>query len=192
MENQLKNLEIKKMVQEYNFLLSDSEYKKEMIETYREEFLKEIQKTRVELNLPTPEPIIEQQDNEEGIEEIKEKKINPDLIDFETKIKIKKIYREIVKKTHPDRIGNDEFLDVYMEATKASDEYDVFTLFKICNKLNIPMDLDSKDKVTLEYLIKNKKDELNGLESSFIWKWITFPTEEEKKLLINLFLKKHG
>lgn len=73
MENQLKNLEIKKMVQEYNFLLSDSEYKKEMIETYREEFLKEIQKTRVELNLPTPEPIIEQQYNEEGIEEKKNK-----------------------------------------------------------------------------------------------------------------------
>ena len=177
MENQLKNLEIKKLVQEYNFLLSDTEYKKEMIESNKEEFLKEIQKMRVELNLPTPEPVIEEK-NEEINEEKNKNKINPDLVDYETKIKIKKIYREIVKKTHPDRIGSDEFLDVYMVATKASDEFDVFTLFNICNKLNIPMDLNSKDKVTLEYLINNKKNELNNLESSFIWKWLTFPTDE--------------
>lgn len=192
MNDQLKNLEIKKMIQEYNFLLSDTEYKKEMIDSYREEFLKEIQKMRVELNLPTPEPIIKKENQEGDFEETKIEKINPDLVDFETKNKIKKIYREIVKKTHPDRIGNDEFLDIYMKATKASDEFDVFTLFNICTKLNIPMDLNSEDKVTLVYLIENKKNELDSLENSFIWKWITFPTEEEKKLLINLFLKKHG
>lgn len=180
------------MVQEYNFLLSDTEYKKEMIESYREEFLVDIQKTREELNLPTPEPYIKEQNDEENVEEKDLKKINPDLVDFETKNKIKKIYREIVKKTHPDRIGNEDYLDIYMEATKASDEFDVFTLFKICTKLDIPMDLDSNDKVILEYLINNKKDELTVLESSFIWKWITSTTDEEKNLLINLFLQKHG
>jgi len=192
MKDHIKNLEIKKLFQEYNFLLSDDEYKKELIDSNRDKFLNDIQQTRVEMGLPSPEPIIQNPNEESTIKESDKKKINPDLIDFETKIKIKKIYREIVKKTHPDRIGSDEHLDIYTKATIAADEFDIFTLFKICLELNIPFSLDINDKVTLEILIKNKKEEINGLEASFIWKWINAENEDEKKLIINLFLKKHG
>ena len=43
MKEKLKKLEIKKIFQEYNLLLVDDEYKKEMVNEYRSEFLTQIE-----------------------------------------------------------------------------------------------------------------------------------------------------
>ena len=191
MEDKLKRLEIKKLIQEYNFLLLDDEFKKEVISENRPEFLEKTQKLRSELGINNdPEPKTEKKEEEVNLP--KKPKLDPNSINKSTRDKVKKLYREIVKKTHPDKTNSEDLINLYMKATIASDDYNLFELFIICIELNIDIDIDINDKDTLTVLIEMKKNELKSIEASFIWIYYMAKTEEEKNKLIELFVKKHG
>ena len=51
MGNKLKELEIKKLIQEYNFLLTDDEYKKEIIQENRPVFMEKVDNTKKKLDI---------------------------------------------------------------------------------------------------------------------------------------------
>lgn len=191
MNDKLKNLEIKKLFQEYNFLLVDDEYKQEIILETKTEFLVAVEKLKSELGIKS-EPPISTDGNDENINIPKKPKIESNSVSKSTKEKVKKVYREIVKKTHPDKTNNEKLVKLYMEATTAAEEYNLFELFIICSKLNINIDFDIEDKDTLLILIEMKKNELKGIESSFIWIYANSKTDEEKNKIIELFVNKHG
>ena len=191
MGDKLKTLEIKKLIQEYNFLLLDDEFKKEVISENRPEFLEKTQKLRSDLGIindPDPQP----EKKEEEVNLPKKPKIEPDSVDKSVKDKVKKLYREIVKKTHPDKVDSEDLINLYMSATIAADEYNLMELFIICDQLSINFEIDFEDKGTLISLIEMKKKELKDIESSFIWIYYMAKTEEEKNKLVELFVKKHG
>jgi len=109
MNNKLERLEIQKLLQEYSFLLLDEEYKNEVISSSKSEFLskvREITGTPPEHVEPPSEPIQNIINNIEAI--------NPQDIDKSTRDKIKKLYHEIAKLTHPDRVNSDNLVDLYM------------------------------------------------------------------------------
>lgn len=187
MEEKLRRLEIKKLIQEYNFLLTDDEYKQEVISENKTEFLTKVEKLKSELGITN-----EINPPQENVDLPKKPKIDSNLINKTTKNKIKKLYREIAKKTHPDKTNSEKLIDLYMRATIASEDYNLFEIFIICNELNIDIDIDLEDKDTLLALIKMKKNEIKSVESSFIWIYINSNTEEEKNNLIKLFVEKHG
>ncbi len=54
MSKRLEQLEVKKLLQEYSFLLLDEEYKREVIDGGREEFLTKIREIRGEQPPPPP------------------------------------------------------------------------------------------------------------------------------------------
>ena len=188
MDKKLEKLAIKKLLQEYNFLMTDDSYKKEVVETYKNTFLELISKKRKELNI---EP-----KDEETIPENEEKQKFPEIlvenVDENVKVKIKKIYRDIVKKTHPDITDSKELIDTYMRATEAQEKYNLFELYKICSELAIEVELDSEDIKLLEELIENKKKELKSIEASFIWLWVHSTTDEQKQKVVELFIERHG
>jgi hypothetical protein len=191
MGDKLKTLEIKKLIQEYNFLLLDDEFKKEVISENRPEFLEKTQKLRSDLGIindPDPQP----EKKEEEVNLPKKPKIEPDSVDKSVKDKVKKLYREIVKKTHPDKVDSEDLINLYMSATIAADEYNLMELFIICDQLSINFEIDFEDKGTLIALIEMKKKELKDIEASFIWIYYMAKTEEEKNKLVELFVKKHG
>jgi hypothetical protein len=101
------------------------------------------------------------------------------------------VYREIVKKTHPDRTESTEYNELYVEATKHYDNNDLIGLYFISIKLNLFFDLDYGSKKIINNLIDLKKDEIKQLESSFIWVWINSKTEEDKNNVVDKFMKKH-
>ena len=110
MKEKLKKLEIKKIFQEYNLLLVDDEYKKEMVNEYRAEFLTEIENKRRELGIEPESTKIEDEPKAENMEssDVIAEPIKTIIhVDEETKKKLKKIYKEIVKKTHPDKINSE-------------------------------------------------------------------------------------
>ena len=192
MNDKLKKLEIKKLLQEYNFLLLDDEYKKEIISDNRPEFLEKVQKLKSDIGV-VQEPEIKPEKKEDVKEDLPKKpKLDPNSINKSTRDKVKKLYREIVKKTHPDKTNSEDLINLYMKATIASDDYNLFELFIICIELNIDIDIDINDKDTLTVLIEMKKNELKSIEASFIWIYYMAKTEEEKNKLIELFVKKHG
>jgi hypothetical protein len=52
MSDKLKELEIKKLFKEYDFLLVEDDYKKELIDVNKGEFLKKINEKRSEMGIP--------------------------------------------------------------------------------------------------------------------------------------------
>jgi hypothetical protein len=189
MDDRLKKLEIKKLIQEYNFLLLDDEYRQEIISENKTDFLTKVEKLKSELGIVNePEP----PKKDEEVNLPKKPKIDSEQVSKSTKDKVKKLYREIAKKTHPDKTNSEELVNLYMRATVAAEDYNLFEIFIICNELNIDIDLDLEDKDTLMTLIEMKKNELKSIESSFIWIYVNAKTEEEKNNLIKLFVEKHG
>ena len=189
MKEKLKKLEIKKIFQEYNLLLIDDEYKKEIVNEYRSEFLTQIENRKKELGIKPEESKVENIESSGKTTEPTKTIIN---VDDKTKKKIKKIYKEIVKKTHPDKVTSEDLTELYMKATSAADNYNLFELFIICIELNIEIEVDEDDKEILIKLIEMKKEELRNIEVSFIWLYANSKTEEEKNNLIDLFVQKHG
>lgn len=183
MSDKLKKLQIKKLIQEYEFLSTEDEYKKEVIDQNKNTFMEQVGEMRKKLNLPFPEP-------KELEVDIKEKEENkPENVSESTKSKVKKIYREIVKLTHPDRTNSEELVETYRKATKAADNYDILELYQISVDLKIPIELDNEDLETLIFLIDKKREQLKKIDGSFIWLWFTSETEEEKENIVEMFVK---
>ena len=118
MEDKIVDLHINKLIQEYSFLKSDEDLKKELINANQSIFLGLVNSKLNDLNLKPENP-------NPSIKKI-EPKIDISGVSENTKIRFKKIYRDIVKKTHPDKVESEELKDLYLKATEAYDEYNLF------------------------------------------------------------------
>ena len=199
MNDRLLELEIKKILQEYKLLLIDEEYKNEMISINKGDFLKEINKKGG--FPPEPEPT-EPEPTEPNIPEEETDKVDDVEEDIEVDEKtsfikegMKKLYRQIVKLTHPDKTmhknNKKELSDLYIRSKKAMSEMDVYELLTICDKLDIKYNIDINQKDILEENLLKKKEQLKSLEVSFIWLWIKAATDIEKESIVDLFIQKH-
>lgn len=191
MNERLLELEIKKIIQEYKLVLIDEEYKNEVINSNKEQFLREIAKRRPPeeeeeevVNDPKPTPDVDTDD---------------DTDDEETSVisnGIKKLFREIAKLTHPDKTqkmnNKKELNELYVRAKSAVESCDVYEILLICDRLDIEYKIDVSEKDMLELNLNEKKKQIKEIESSFIWIWITSNTEEEREDILNRFLNKHG
>ena len=137
MKEKLKKLEIKKIFQEYNLLLVDDEYKKEMVNEYRSEFLTQIENKKKELGIQPEEPKAEPIQSSGNTVDTTKPIID---VDDNTKKKLKKLYKEIVKKTHPDKIDSEKYLEMYIKSKKAFEENNIIDLYSICIDLEIDFD----------------------------------------------------
>ena len=192
--SKLKNLKVQKLIQEYTFLLTDDEYKKEVVNTYQKDFLSIIN-GMIKPEEPKKEEEKSDDSKKEGDDTTeqpkKQPKIGDDLVNETTKSKIKKIYRDIVKLTHPDKVNSNDLIKLYIEAKDAYEDNDLFVLYFICGKLNIPLDLDEEDTEILNKLIEVKRKELKSIETSFLWQWVHAKDDVEKEKLVTTFVEKH-
>jgi hypothetical protein len=178
--DKLVNLKIQKLLQEYSFLLSDDEYKTELINTYKSEFLSNIQTKNKK------EPEIEKNEEPLQIDLVeKQKPTAPENI----VAKCKKIYRDIVKLTHPDKVTSEDLIELYIKAKDAYAEYNLFDLYMIGIKLNLKIFLESEDMDTLIKLIDDKKTKLDTIEKSWLWLWVMSKTEDEKNSVVDKFIE---
>lgn len=192
MSDKLKQLEIKKLLSEYEYLIVDDEYKQQIISDYSSQFINEInektgqkeeRKEEEEGEIPPPE-------EREII-----KKINDEDLTDETKKRMKSMFREIMKKTHPDKVQSEELVDIYIKSKEAYETNDILGLCFYANKLNVIVELSDMEIEILKDMIKKKKEELETIEKSWLWLWYKAGTEQAKdnvvKLYYNNVLKKN-
>jgi hypothetical protein len=209
MKKKVKKLELKKLIQEYNYLLTDETYKQEVIYETKSDFLKEVHNKRVDLGLIKDEPYTPENDNNNNKKEEESKggegseaednkqnsnsedEITNDSNKKEKSPKVKKIYREIVKKTHPDKDKTEKYIDLYKEATSAYEKNDIVALIFICSKLDIEIDLEEDDIGSITLAIKEKKKELQNIEMSYLWLWYNSKTQEQRDKVVELFISKN-
>ena len=98
--------------------------------------------------------------------------------------KIRKLYREIAKMTHPDKVKNNKLNALYLKATSFYDENNIFGIYAVCNELEIHYEIDETDNIFLVEKIGSLKQRINFLESTFTWKWQHSADPKEKETII--------
>lgn len=99
--------------------------------------------------------------------------------------KLKYLYRTIAKSTHPDKVGDDNLKEVYIEATKAYEENNLFPIINICEKLKIPFDVSDEEFDNFKKEIDKTKKSSKFLESTFAWQWYNAADGEKSKIVFN-------
>lgn len=189
MNDRLKQLEIQKLMQEYSYLMLDSQYKDELIDDARNRFMETVR--NVMGKPPTPHPTTQDVDQQQQ-QSANKQRVDPSTVDPLTRAKVKQLYRNIAKVTHPDRAITDEHTDAYVRATKAADEFDLFELYGICALLGIHYMIDYNDRPLLQQHIKHKREQLKSIEQSYIWLWANAETQEEQDRLVKQFVDMYG
>jgi len=183
MSDKLKQLEIKKLLSEYEYLIVDDEYKQQIISDYSSEFINEInEKSGIKEEKPEEDGEIIPPEEKEII-----KKINDEDLTDETKKRMKSMFREIMKKTHPDKVQSEELVDIYIKSKEAYETNDILGLCFYANKLNVIVELSDMEVEILKDMIKKKKEELETIEKSWLWLWYKASTEQAKDNIVKLY-----
>lgn len=188
----LKYLEVNKLIRELDFIKSDFEWKSELISSANNEFLnsvnsflenhphlKEVWKNRNEENDEVEENHPEEQTERDDVK-------NEHVIDN----KFKNIYRQIVKETHPDKIGSNKLNELYSKATDAYKMGDFLPLIKISQILGLDWELDNEQVSNIEIQIETIKDRINFLETTFTYQWWSEKIESERDKIILAYIRK--
>lgn len=186
--SKLKQLEVKRLIKELDFLSSDFEYKNELIFEADNSFIKNVNEF-LDDN-PEVKKIFDRKINERLDKIIMNKVEIENIIDENNLIvdevveptikkddKIKKIYREIAKQTHPDKVDNKKLNDIYIKASDYYDNNDVIKIYSICDELGIDYDINEDDTDLIINNINDIRQKIKFIESTTTWKW--YYTEDD-------------
>ncbi len=130
----------------------------------------------------------EEESEEQPKQEIEQEKIEKDP-------KVKKLFKKIAAKIHPDKIENlegfekDKKTSLYKKAVMAMEKNDIVLLADVALELDmeVPEISSEKLKETENKIIAIKK-ELHHIESTYVWQWFFCEDEQIKdKILEQLF-----
>ena len=190
--DKVRSLKIKKLLKELDYVESDFELRNEIIGSADADFIKSINSFLLEN--PELKEIYDNRMNEKLKESIKNSEeeesdnldvdIERDLKEKESDFELKKIYREIVKITHPDIVKVKRLNDFYIKATIFYDDGNKIGLYKLCDDLGIIYELTEKDTDIIEGNIDKLKKKISFLESTFTWKWYNAEEDSEKNKIL--------
>lgn len=230
--DKLKQLEIKKLIKELDYIESDFEYKSEIIVENDHKFMTDVSKfleknpqlkemfdkkinDRIEDLLKRNQPnentdIIKVEEDEQpnigdkdesgsesgsgehdekSSKEAKEEPESEESTQEDKSPKLKKLYREIVKLTHPDRVKIKKLNELYIKATGMYDKNDLAGIYSICNELKIDYEIDEDDAQNITTKITTLRERIGFIESTITWKWHYSKTPQEKEQLIFLYIR---
>ncbi len=205
--SKLKSLQIKRLLKELDYIESELEYRSELVNEADSQFLLEINyfleenpelkkiynniidvkveqiiRQKVEAEFDFSDESVKNEDK--NLENKQEEETENDENKINVSPKIKSLYREIVKMTHPDINKKREMNDIYINATKMYSLNDKIGIYKICSELNIDYDVDEEDEVEISKKINDTKDRINFIESTLTWKWYSSSDEQIKKKIM--------
>ena len=106
---------------------------------------------------------------------------------------LKKLYRKIASKSHPDKADNDEDAELFSKAAKAYQENDLATMLDIAGLLNLEIvELSPESVFLLSENIEKLSDGINNMKKTASWVWHQSETEEQKVAIIKMILLSKG
>ena len=102
--------------------------------------------------------------------------------------KVKKLYRKIATKTHPDKVSSKHLHELYLKAQEAHNKNDIFTLYLISNDLNIEYEFEVSKLSDFKNKIRELKNKNSLIEQTYLWAWIHEENEEIKKHILHHFI----
>jgi hypothetical protein len=190
--SRLKLLEFQRLLKELQFVESDYLFQSEILKQAESQFFNSVTiilEKYPDLKNLWDDKITKSSDtsNVENITKISE--IQTENLKPVIEPEVKKLYRDIVKHTHPDRIKNPKLNELYLEATAAYEINDVVNLFKVCNDLMIEVEWSEEVLSKVEERINTLKNQIHFLESTFTFKWLKSSDDYEKNNILLRFIE---
>lgn len=174
------NRNLKRLIREYEFLLEDMEDVLEIHKTANQELNRAIRMAKDDDVADSDfEKDEEEEEEVETFEDTPERKV------------LKKLFRKIVFKCHPDRLPKDigeleraELQDLYEKAVLAHDRDNWGLMVVVAIKLDIKLPKEAEgmiDRIAEEKDgLKNQIDQMTG---SFAWQWYHSEDEVQKRMI---------
>lgn len=186
----LKDLELKSLVSKIVAVEDEITMVDAINEEYLSEFLNHIDEIAREKNLKRNElPSLP----DDGVGHEKEISLNNNMPED-----IKKVYRQIVIKTHPDKNldkteeEREVLARLFERATKAFDETDILELLKICKELGIDgFEINSNHLEIIKKRINLLNEELEAMKGSAVYVWYNLGDEQKKQFIDNFINSKY-
>jgi hypothetical protein len=106
---------------------------------------------------------------------------------------LKKLYRKIAERTHPDKVGNDKYASVFSAAAQAYASNNLAEILKICGNMNIEIiELCPESIALLKDNIKEISEAIYHKKQTAAWVWTEAKNEQQKRELIEKILQHHG
>ena len=197
--NKIHQLEVRRLLKELDYIKSDFDYKNEIVFEADNSFMRSLNEF-LEKNIVLKEmfdkkvnsgidDLIRNRSFESVIESVSDEESEMVIVEKIVDEKLRKIYRNIAKKTHPDKISDVRLNDIYIMASKMYDTNDVMGIYSICDQLGIPYDLSIEDGEILKSQISMMKERVGFMESTFTWKWYHTDDEKEKSRILVEYIK---
>lgn len=165
MDQKLHNMKLKQYFAEYEYLELELTTTIYQFEIYRKKFLEEFYEGHNEEIKPKTETIQEPEPEPEP---------EPSPI-------LKKLYKILSLKTHPDKTGGDN--NIFVDVKKAYNEGNIFKLLNIATKLNIELNDVTHNRLELyEVKIKETRDQIENYKKRTAWVW-AFANDEMKEMI---------
>jgi len=178
-------------MRELQFVESDYQYQSEILKLSDSEFLKDVDTILnqfpelKEIYYRRQEEIFKNVVVEPSIESIQEEM----EVVIPENVEAKKLYRDIVKTTHPDKIKNHKLNELYLEATNAYEKNDITTLYRVCSELRIDFDLPENYAQDLNQKIISLKKQISFLETTYTFKWVKSQNQHDKNRVVVEFIR---
>jgi len=105
----------------------------------------------------------------------------------------RKIYRAIVEKSHPDKVGP-IYLDQFRRATEAFQSGNIGELLNVADELgvDVPVGMERERNKFLEEQIKEMRAFVAGKKNTIGWLWAEAETEDERSAIQKRFCSIYG
>jgi hypothetical protein len=189
----MQNKTYNKLFRKASYLSAELEEHDDFFEKYKQEFLKEVgeqtKDKRPDLSLSGVVGNLEDNLNS-NIPDTKKNKVT----DSEVKI----LYKRIMKRIHPDKLGisygpelKDEYSKSCFRANEAMNDSDLYILIDIALNLNIDVvDLSTKLIPGLEKCCLRYEKLIEGMKSTYAWIWAN-SDKSHKELVMSQYIEKY-
>ena len=171
--------QLKRLIRKYEYLLEDWEEVDDINKTANMEMSSELHK-----HMP---PDIKPSDFESEWDEDKEQE-SP-----ERDAVLKKLFRKIVVKCHPDRMPSDlsevrtlELIDLYEKAVEAHSDQNWALMVIVAIKLEVDLPEEAEEKISeIEKNVEDLENKISSATASIAWQWYHSEEEAREKLINN-------
>ena len=166
----IERLEFNKLIKELDYVDSELTYKSHILKIEDEKFIKNV--NDVLETFPQLRNIIDEKNKQrfDNISNMKQNLGDDNISVFDGGVileknqRIKTLYRQISKSTHPDVTSQSNLQELYLEAQKAYDSNNLLQILSICDKLKINYEItfEEFDLLKEEIYTKRKRIEIGG------------------------------
>ena len=179
----------------------NEEHKKVLAEAFKKEFgfiewKKQQEKLKAEQELQEqeqgseeePEPEPEEPEPESSEEEEEDEILEQDNKPSDTPSELKKLYRAIAQKTHPDKTTDERLNEIFKLSAEAMQEENWMALVEFAGELNIDIEFLSDETCkTVEESIERNQTKIKVIKSTFSYMWAHQKSEHDKEIFKAMF-----